>query len=855
MSALEFPETAERASPDFPNPLPRPEGEFDALKQTWRPPRGISFITAVNNTYVGLWYVATAFLFFILAGILALMMRAQLTVPENELIGHDLYNQLFTMHGTVMMFLFAVPAVEAASVYLLPNMQAARDLPFPRLSAYAFWAYFVGGLVFFSTIFFGLAPNGGWFMYPPLTGTTYSPADNADWWLLGIGFIEISAIAGAIEIIVGVMKTRAVGMSLDKLPVYSWAMLIFAAMIVVGFPAIILGTLLLEMERAFDWPFFIAARGGDPLLWQHLFWFFGHPEVYIIFLPATGMVSMIVPTMAQTPLVGYRLVVLALIATGFLSFGLWVHHMFTTGLPKMSLSFFSAASTAVAVPSGIQVFAWIATIAAGRMKLTTPSLFVIGFLFIFTLGGLTGVMVAVAPFDWQAHDTYFIVAHLHYVLVGGMVFPLFAAFYYWVPVASSRALSERLGRWVFGLMFLGVNITFLPMHVTGLIGMPRRVYTYPVGMGFDALNLVSTVGAFMIAAGVAIFVFDMARNFRFAMENNAGNVWNASTLEWLPNGNYGTRSIPAVNSREPLWDNPNLSREVEAGRYYLPGTVTGGREALVTSPFDARPQYVLQIPGPGWQPILAAVFTAAFFLLLTVKLIFPSFICGVLAVGCMIWWLWETDPGPVRPPADIGGGFTVPVYVTGPMNHSWWAMIVLLVVCGMIFTCLIFSYLFLWLVNPGAWPPTDVTLPEAVWPFLAATLYAAGAFAIMRASRLLRGDARSAPRSVPILIGAALVLTCGASAVDFLTLWQTGLSPSVHAYGAAVYAILSLQVFFVMTTLIMGFYTIARWVAAKLDPVRRTTFDNTMLFWYYTTGQGFAGLLVVHGFPRLTGGS
>ena len=371
-------------------------------------------------------------------------------MPESDLVGHDLYNQLFTMHGTVMMFLFAVPAVEAASVYLLPNMQAARDLPFPRLSAYAFWAYFVGGLVFFGTIFFGLAPNGGWFMYPPLTSTKYSPADNADWWLLGIGFIEISAIAGAIEIIVGVMKTRAVGMSLDKLPVYSWAMLVFAVMIVIGFPAIILGTLLLELERAFDWPFFIAERGGDPLLWQHLFWFFGHPEVYIIFLPATGMVSMIVPTMAQTPLVGYRLVVLALIATGFLSFGLWVHHMFATGLPKMSLSFFSAASTAVAVPSGIQVFAWIATIASGRMKLTTPSLFVIGFLFIFTLGGLTGVMVAMAPFDWQAHDSYFIVAHLHYVLIGGMVFPLFAAFYYWVPVASKHALSERLGRWVFG---------------------------------------------------------------------------------------------------------------------------------------------------------------------------------------------------------------------------------------------------------------------------------------------------------------------------------------------------------------------------------------------------------------------
>jgi cytochrome c oxidase subunit I+III len=855
MNAPGHPRSFGRDEPEFPNPLPRPQGEFEALKRAWKAPRGISFVTAVNNTYVGLWYVGTAFLFFILAGILALIMRAQLAVPESDLVSHDLYNQLFTMHGTVMMFLFAVPAVEAASVYLLPNMQAARDLPFPRLSAYAFWAYFVGGLVFFGTIFFGLSPNGGWFMYPPLTGTKYSPADNADWWLLGIGFIEISAIAGAIEIIVGVMKTRAVGMSLDKLPVYSWAMLVFAVMIVIGFPAIILGTLLLEMERAFDWPFFIAERGGDPMLWQHLFWFFGHPEVYIIFLPATGMVSMIVPTMAQTPIVGYRLIVLALIATGFLSFGLWVHHMFATGLPKMSLSFFSAASTAVAVPSGIQVFAWIATIASGRMKLTTPSLFVIGFLFIFTLGGLTGVMVAMAPFDWQAHDSYFVVAHLHYVLIGGMVFPLFAAFYYWVPVASKNALSERLGRWVFSFMFLGVNVTFLPMHITGLIGMPRRVYTYQVGMGWDALNLVSTIGAFTIAMGVAIFIYDMCRNFRFASEDNAGNVWNAGTLEWLPNGNYATRSIPSVVSRDPLWDHPNLPEDVEAGRYYLPGTATGGREALVTSPFDARPQYILQIPGPGWQPLLAAVFTAAFFLLLTVKMVISSAICGILAIGFVIWWLWETDPGPVRPPADIGGGVVVPVYVTGPMNHSWWAMIVLMVVSGMVFTCLIFSYLFLWLVNPGAWPPADVEIPDWLWSISSAALYVGSAILIARASRLLRGEDRRSPRAVPILIGIALVLVGGASAADLWSQWQTNLSPSAHAYGAAVYAIISLQIFFVMTSIIMGLYTIARWLTGKLDGIRRTTFDNTMLFWYYTVGQGLVGLLVVHGFPRLTGGN
>src|SRR5688572_3258672 len=375
---------------NYPNALPRPRREREDLATIWASPKSWRIVTDVNNTVIGYFYVGTAMLFFLLAGILALLMRLQLAVPSNTFLSQETYNQIFTMHGTVMMFLFAVPAVEAMGVLLLPQMLGARDLPFPRLSAFAFWAYFVGGLIFFCTLFFDLAPSGGWFMYPPLTGAQYSPGMGADFWLLGIGFIEISAIAGAIELIVGVLRTRAPGMTLDRMPMFAWTMLIFAGMIVFAFPAVILATLLLELERAFGWPFFIPQKGGDALLWQHLFWFFGHPEVYIIFLPAAGMVSMIVPTMARTPLVGYRLIVVALIATGFFSFGLWVHHMFTTGIPALSLAFFSAASMAVAIRAGLQVFAWIATIAAGRerFRIATPSLFVLGFLFIFTIGGL-----------------------------------------------------------------------------------------------------------------------------------------------------------------------------------------------------------------------------------------------------------------------------------------------------------------------------------------------------------------------------------------------------------------------------------------------------------------------------------
>jgi cytochrome c oxidase subunit I+III len=843
----------EKPKMTLPNSLPRPEDELDTLERVWQPPSGWSFITVVNNTYIGLFYVGAAFLFFLLAGVLALMMRSQLAVPGNDLLSQDLYNQLFTMHGTIMMFLFAVPAVEALGVLLLPNMQAARDLPFPRLSAYAFWAYFVGGLVFFGSLFFDLAPKGGWFMYPPLTSYQYSPGHNADFWLLGIGFIEISAIAGAVEIVVGVLRTRAPGMSLNKMPIYCWAMLVFAGMIIFAFPAIILATALLELERAFHWPFFIAEKGGDPVLWQHLFWFFGHPEVYIIFLPAAGMVSMIVPTMAGTKLLGYRLIALALVGTGFLSFGLWVHHMFATGMPQLSMSFFSAASMAVSVPSGIQVFAWIATIAAGRLRFTVSALFVLGFLFIFVLGGLTGVMVAVVPFDWQVHDSYFIVAHLHYVLFGGMVFPLFAAFYYWVPYVSKKQLSERLGRWVFGLMFVGFNVAFFPMHITGLLGMPRRVFTYPPGLGWEGLNLISTIGAFLIAAGVVVFLIDLARNFRPTGGRNIGNIWNAGTLEWLPNGNYSVRSIPIVVSREPIWDQPNLAEDVEAGRYYLPGAPTGGRETILTSPMDARPQYLVQMPGPSWPTVLAAFGTAAFFLLLTVKLVVPALIFGVFTIAMVVLWLWTTDPGPSHPPVDIGGGIKLPVYVTGPMSHSWWAMVVLILVAASLFASLVFSYFFLWMVSPEVWPAGEEKLPLLRYPLVAALLLAGSSAGLAYASRALKSARTCGHWSVRIALLIAIPLLIAALSIDLHSQWQMGLRPVESSYGAIVYTVIALQGFFVATVAVMGLYTLVRSICGLLNAERRVTFDNTMLLWHYTVVQGLLGLVVVHVSPRLLG--
>jgi len=835
----------------YPNTMPRPSGELAQLEAVWALPKSWRIISCVNNTMIGYFYVGTAILFFLLAGILALLMRLQLAVPSNTFLSQETYNQIFTMHGTVMMFLFAVPVVEAMGILLLPQMLGARDQPFPRLGAFAFWAYFVGGLIFFSTLFFDLAPSGGWFMYPPLTSSQFSPGPGADFWLLGIGFIEISAIAGAIEIIVGVLRTRAPGMTLDRMPMFAWTMLIFAGMVVFAFPAVILATLLLELERAFDWPFFIAARGGDALLWQHLFWFFGHPDVYIIFLPAAGMVSMIVPTMSGTPLVGYRLIVVALIATGFFSFGLWVHHMFTTGIPALSLGFFSAASMAVALPTGIQVFAWIATIASGRLRWTTPSLFVLGFLFIFTLGGLTGVMVAMVPFDWQAHDTYFVVAHFHYVLVGGMVFPLFGAFYYWAPAFSRLVLSERLGKWTFWLMFAGFNVAFFPMHLTGLMGMPRRVHTYPAVVQWDVLNLISTIGAFLFAAGIAVFVVDLVRNLRPSLSNPAGNIWGGGTLEWLPNDVYGPRSIPAVTGAYPLWDQPELAREVEAGRHFLPGSITGLRETIVTSPIEATPQYLLRLPGPGWSPLLAAVFTAAFFMLLTVKAVVLALICGLLGIALVIVWMWSSDLEPL-PPVDIGADIKLPTYASGSSSHSWWAMIILLLVAGSLYLSFVFSYLYLWTVSPQVWPKLSALAPITS-PVLSALLLVSGSAVLEIARRVLPDEGSRSNNAFEGLAGLAIAALVGALVIDMFAQWRAGLRPQSDAHGALVYMAAFLQAQLTLTVLVMAGFAIARGLAGHLDRQRRVVFDNLGLLYHYTVGQGLLGLLLVHGFPRLAG--
>jgi cytochrome c oxidase subunit I+III len=824
-----------------------PDG-LDRLRTAWAMPARFGFFTEVNNTHIGVLYIATGFLFFLGAGVLALLMRIQLAWPDNAFLDAATYNQFFTMHGTVMMFLFAVPIVEAVAVLLLPSMLGTRDMPFPRLSSFGFWCYAIGGAMVFSSLFFGVAPDGGWFMYPPLTGPTYSPGINTDVWVLGLGFVEISAVAAAVELIVGILKTRAPGMTLGTMPIFAWYMLVTAGMIMVGMPAVIAADILLELERAFGMPFYDATRGGDPLLWQHLFWLFGHPEVYIIFLPAAGMVSMMLPSFARVPLVGHAWVVLAALAVGFLSFGLWVHHMFTTGLPLLSLSFFSAASSAIAIPMGIQVFAWIATLWDGKPVLRVPMLFILGFLFIFVIGGLTGVMVAAVPYDWQVHDTYFVVAHFHYVLIGGMVFPLFAALYYWGPVVTRRMLSERLGRWAFWLMFIGFNAGFLPMHLTGLLGMPRRIYTYSGNLGWNTLNLVSSAFAFMFAAGVLVFVFDVVRHRRSG-PRAGDNPWDAPSLEWLGGSSpHGFRSIMPITSRYPLWEHKGLKEDELAGRGFLPDAPTQEREALVTSPISATPEQIIRMPGPGWTAFVAAVAIAIAFAGMTVKFSTIGWTAGAIATAACLYWLWSMDRALPREPVDAGRGLALPLYRSDSGSVGWWGMAVVLISDAVVLASFAFAYLFLWTAHPAAWPPAGSKLPRFLEPAVIAALVIGAWLLFETADRSNRRDRRSA---AGIGLVAAAILAAGALVIGWIWIESLGVDPTRDGYGASVWTLAGDLALHIAIGGAMSLWCILRQAFGMLDAWRCLTLCICLLWWRFTAPAAALTLLLVAGFPHV----
>lgn len=621
----------------------------DELLELWEDAPGLpGFFSSVDHKRIGIRYIVTSFVFFFIAGLTALVMRAQLAQPNNGVLSPAVYNEMFTMHGTTMIFLFNTPVLAGFGNYLIPLQIGTRDMAFPRLNAFSYWVFVLGGIFMYSGFFIGKMPNGGWFGELPLISKSYLPGVNIDFWGLGIVFTGISTTVGSVNFIVTIFKLRAPGMTINRMPIFVWSMLVFSFMAIFSVPAVTLAAGLNELDRLFATSFFIPALGGSVLLYQHLFWFWGHPEVYILFVPATGMISQIIPTFSRRPIAGYIWVAGSLVTVGFISFGVWVHHMFATGMPPLAMAFFSGVSLIITVPSGIQFFAWIATMWKGKVRLDTPMLFAIGFLLIFLLGGITGVMVAILPFDWQVTDSYFVVAHLHYVLNGAVVFPIFGAIYFWFSKMTGRELNERIGKLSFWVMFVGFNITFFPMHILGFLGMPRRVYTYNDGLGWGGLNMMISIGSAIFGLGTGISLWNWFWSWRRGPAARP-DPWEGDSLEWSttsPPPHYNFAAIPLVASRHPLWDQHPLPYAVSGPEEETRALGREGaidRATPITSGIDTRPEGNLEIPRETYLPLVIAIGLGVFFSGLLINASVVGVAGIVLVILGTLWWTWRTE--------------------------------------------------------------------------------------------------------------------------------------------------------------------------------------------------------------------
>ena len=631
--------------------------ERDKLLDIWETAPGIyGWLATVDHKRIGIRYLCTAFFFLLVGGVEALTMRLQLAQPNLKLLSPDAYNQLFSMHGVTMIFLYALPMLSGFSNFLWPLLLGSRDMAFPRMNALSYWIYLCAGIFLYVSVPMGQAPNGGWFNYVPNAAQAYDPGANIDVYTLGIIFLGISTVVGSANFIVSLLRCRAPGMSINRLPILVWGTLTASVANLFAVPAVSLACFMLWLDRHFGTDFFNVSGGGQPLLWQHLFWVFGHPWVYALVLPAMGIVSDALPVFCRRPLVGYTLVAISTVSTMLLGFGVWVHHMFATGLPPLSLSFFSAASFVIAVPSAIGVFAWIATIWTGRPRFDSPFLFFAGFILLFVIGGVSGFMTASVALDWQLTDTYFVVAHLHYVLLGINVFPVVGGIHFWFPKLTGRMLNERLAKWTFWVMFIGFNVTFFPMHVLGLIGMPRRVYTYPAGFGFSGYNLVISIGAFLFAAGILMFLWNIVRSLR-AGAVAGQNPWDAPTLEWSvasPPPPYNFVTIPLVGSRHPLWED-RLNETDERSILGSDILLDKGKETLGVTALDAQPEAILKMPGDSLLPVALSVSTAIVFAGMLITNWWTVGTGGALVAVTLLLWLTPRPTPEIREREAIHG--------------------------------------------------------------------------------------------------------------------------------------------------------------------------------------------------------
>ena len=828
----------------------------EELNRLWADPPGLrGQLTGVQNDKIGTRLLLTGFFFLLLGGSFdSFVMRMQLAVPENSLVSPELYNELFTNHGTVVMFLVILPIFEGFAILLLPLLLGTREMPFPRLGAFSYWTFLLGGLLYYSSTLFKAVPNAGWFAYTPLSGLEFSPDLALDFWVLGLGVAEVAAIAAGIEIIIGVLKMRAPGMTLSRMPVFAWAVLVMACMILFAFTTLIIASLLLELDRGFGTQFFNPQRGGSSLLWQHLFWIFGHPEVYIQFVPATGVVSMIVATFARHRIVGYTWLVGSLVAIGFLSFSLWAHHMFAVGLPTLVLSFFAAASMAIAIPAGVQFVSWLATIWAGRPVWKTPFLFVVGFLVIFVIGGITGVMVAAPPFDQQAHDSYFVVGHLHYVLIGGVAFPIFAGVYYWFPKFTGRMLDERLGRWNFWLLFIGTNLAFFPMHIVGLMGMPRRVYTYEAGLGWEPYNLLSSIGVLVILLGIAVFILNVARSYRRG-EPAGNNPWGGDTLEWAvpsPPAEHGWSILPIVRSRHPLWDQDDLYQGEERLVRFVHGLSQWPlrwRAAVIVGTADARPQEVFRVANPSIWPLVAGCGLVLIFAAELAKLRWGLAVGAVIVTAAVIAWNWPQEaPMTVEEEDAFEAEHQVPVNAGGSVIVAAWGTALVILVVAVAFAGLLLSYFYLRLENPQ-WPPSGIADPGVGRAILAAALVVASGAAVRAALRRVRAADQ---RGFIAALAAALALAGGGAVVQLSDIARLGFGWTDHAYGSIFFLLAGFVVMVAAAALIVVALTLYWAIGGHYTARRHANVANITRFWAAMVVIWVVGFATLYLGPRLT---
>ncbi len=627
-------------------PAARPRVE--RLDRIWAERPGVlGWLTTTNHKRIGILYFFATIAFFLAGGVEALLIRTQLIRPDNTLLSPGAYNQVMTMHGITMIFLFVIPMTTGAfGNYLVPLMIGARDMAFPRLNALSFWLFLGSGIFIYAGFFTGQGPDAGWFNYVPLASRAYSPGLGIDFYALGLIFNGISSTAAAANFIVTIFKGRAPGMSLNRMPLFCFAFLAVSFALVFALPALTTDLVFLELDRQLGFHFFDAAHGGSPLLWQHLFWIFGHPEVYIIILPAFGIATSIIPTFVRRRMVAYPLVALAEILVAFIGFGVWAHHMFAVGLSTATTVYFAAASLIIVIPSGIQLFAWITTIVTGSPRWKTPLLWIVGFILFFLIGGLTGVMFAAIPFDQQLTDTYFVVAHFHFVIFGAAVFPILGGMFYWFPKVTGRMYYERLGQASFWVSFVGTLTLFFPMHIVGLVGMPRRDYTYPPGMGWAGYNLLETIGGYVLAVGLLMVAGNLLVSL-FKGAEAGSDPFGGDTLEWStssPPPPYNYAVIPKVSSPYAMWDRGD--REQDAGRLARGEmTLEQGHETPATTVVDAEWDEIMDMPSDSPWPVALAVAVFGIFMMLLTGHLFATAVFGALAAAALAaWHLKEPQP-------------------------------------------------------------------------------------------------------------------------------------------------------------------------------------------------------------------